>query len=269
MQIDVTCRVLVVAGAASLVGCVDSSSTSNFRPITDADAKQSQQALDQGLEPDTKNPTTASPTLIEPSSPTVDQVAKDETKTGEQKVEVSETKSVESVAAVKPTVDAQPTDATTMAADQSTEPAEKTPPKLLVTEKRFPTTAPDSVLRVSYDDIDPEKIFDLKEVARDTPQYFPQWLRDLNGQRIRIRGFMIPPFQSTDLVGFTLARDTSACCFGPKPKVCYLIDVTMKSGKTTDYIVDRAFDVVGTFEIGDEVAPGKLYTIKDAIVIPR
>ena len=127
------------------------------------------------------------------------------------------------------------------------------------------------LLRVTFDDVDLEKVFEIKEseLSKDTTQHFPQWLRKLDGQKVRMRGFMYPPFQASELVGFTLTRDTSACCFGPNPKVCYLIDVWMKKGKTTDYIENRPFDVVGVFHIGEEVAPGKLYTIDDAVVIPK
>ena len=148
-------------------------------------------------------------------------------------------------------------------------PAEPVVPKLLIAEKTFRTGTPENSLRVSYDDIDPEKIFDIKEIAKDTPKYFPDWLRGLDGKRIRLRGFMIPAFQESGLTHFTLARDTSACCFGPNPKVCYLIEVSMRDGQTTDYIVDRPFDVVGVFHIGDVVSPGKLYTLDDAIVLKK
>ena len=43
----------------------------------------------------------------------------------------------------------------------------------------------------------------------------------------------------------------------------------MRDGQTTDYIVDRPFDVVGVFHIGDVVSPGKLYTLDDAIVLKK
>ena len=172
-----------------------------------------------------------------------------------------------------PAVTATPDNAPQVAKPEATEPAkapaEPVAPKLLITQKTFTTGAPENSLRVSYDDIDPEKIFDIKEIAKDTPKYFPDWLRALDGKRIKLRGFMIPAFQESGLSHFTLARDTSACCFGPNPKVCYLIEVSMRDGQTTDYIVDRPFDVVGVFHIGDVVSPGKLYTLDDAIVLKK
>jgi len=142
-------------------------------------------------------------------------------------------------------------------------------PKLLVAEKNFQPVSSDNAIHLSFDDIDLEKIFDTKEAPKDLPKYFPKWLNSLNGQRVRIRGYMVPTFQADELVAFTLARDTSACCFGPNPKVSYLIEVWMKKGKTSEYIHYRPFDVLGVLHVGTEVTPGRLYTIDDAVVIPK
>lgn len=177
------------------------------------------------------------------------------------------TKSDNSAATVTP--DEPPKVAKTEVTEPAKAPAEPVVPKLLIPHKAFRAGTPENSLRVSYDDIDPELIFDIKEISKDTPQYFPDWLRDLDGKRIKLRGFMLPAFQESGLSHFTLARDTSACCFGPRPKVCYLIEVSMRTGQTTDFVVDRPFDVVGVFHIGDEVSPGKLYTLDDAIVLKK
>ena len=171
--------------------------------------------------------------------------------------------------AVTATPDVDPKVAKPETIEPAKAPAEPVVPKLLITQKTFRSGAPEDSLRVSYDDIDPEKIFDIKEIAKDTPKYFPDWLKALDGKRIKLRGFMIPAFQESGLSHFTLARDTSACCFGPNPKVCYLIEVSMRDGQTTDYIVERPFDVVGVFHIGDVVSPGKLYTLDDAVVLKK
>jgi hypothetical protein len=153
-----------------------------------------------------------------------------------------------------------------------TPPAEPRTITLLVPEQTFTPEGPDEALRVSYDDLDLLKVLNMEPVPVNARDYFPQWLTDLDGQRIRIRGFMYPPFQDTDLPGFVLARDNQICCFGRNPKIYDLIEVSMRAGETTDYINGRPFDVVGQFHIVPEAEDGELYQfyqIDDAVVIDR
>ena len=142
--------------------------------------------------------------------------------------------------------------------------------KVLVPNKEFQEVGPENAIRVSYDDIDLLKVLNMDPVPADCVKYFPDWLKNLDGKRIRLRGFMYPPFQETDLPFFVLARDNAICCFGRDPKRYDVIDVTMRDGETTDYIANRPFDVVGVFHIAPETSQGQLYQlylIDDAIVI--
>ncbi len=144
--------------------------------------------------------------------------------------------------------------------------------KLLVTEKDFPRVPPDRVLRVSFDDLDLLKVLNMEPVPVDAGEYLPDWMRELDGERIRIRGFMLPPLRSTGLPGFKLARDNQICCFGRDPKVYDLIPVFLRDGTTTDYIANRPFDVVGTFYIRPSAYRDtleNLYEIEDAEIIER
>lgn len=144
--------------------------------------------------------------------------------------------------------------------------------KLLVPKQEFRVEGPDQALRVSYDDLDLLKILNMEPVPVDATNYFPEWLSNLNGKPVRIRGFMYPTFESSGIEQFVLARDNQICCFGRDPKVYDLIFVTMKPGKTTDYIPNRPFDVVGTLRIDLQTEGGKplgLYLLEDARVIDR
>lgn len=143
---------------------------------------------------------------------------------------------------------------------------------LLVAENSFQAVGPERAVRVSYDDIDLLKVLNMEPVPVDCADYFPAWLKALDGQRIRIRGFMYPPFEATGLRGFVLARDNDICCFGRDPKRYDVIDVFMRKGVTTDYIQNRPFDVVGVFHIEPEAVRGQLiqlYVIDDATVIAK
>ena len=144
--------------------------------------------------------------------------------------------------------------------------------KILVKNKSFRRVAPNDALQVSYDDIDLLKVMNMEPVTPEAPELMPQWLKDLDGKRIRIRGFMYPPFQQTGNEYFLLARDNQICCFGKNPKIYDLFPVLLKDGVTTDYILNRPFDVVGVFHIKAETIDGELeriYLIDDAIVIDQ
>lgn len=146
--------------------------------------------------------------------------------------------------------------------------------KLLVPERTFQEQGREKALRVTFDDVDLLKVLNMEPVQADAPKLMPSWLKGLDGQRIRLRGFMYPTFQDTDIEVFLLARDNDICCFGRSPKVYDIIKVSMKDGETTDYIQGRPFDVVGIFHIAEEAeiakdALPKLYSMTDAVVISR
>lgn len=138
---------------------------------------------------------------------------------------------------------------------------------LLIPDKKFKAEGPEKALRVSFDDFDLLKVLNMDPVTEDAPSRMPKWLKQLDGKRIRVRGFMYPPFEETGIRGFTLARDNQICCFGRNPLVYDLVDIFMRKGETTDYIQNRPFDVIGVFHIGDSIAPGELYSMDDAIVV--
>jgi hypothetical protein len=142
--------------------------------------------------------------------------------------------------------------------------------QVLVKSKDFRTEGPDGAVRVSYDDIDLLRVINMDPVTPDAPKHMPDWLKDLHGKRIRIRGFMSPAFKQTGLEGFLMGRDNKACCFPGRAKIYDLFPVRLKKGHTTDYIQNRPFDVVGTFQIKPWIEDGellRLYQIVDAEVV--
>jgi len=145
--------------------------------------------------------------------------------------------------------------------------------KLLIPEKSFQREG--GALRVSYDDLDLLKVLNMEPVTAAAPDQFPQWLKDLEGERIRLRGYMRPGELAEELPFFVLARDTQACCFGPNTKAYDIIPVMMREGVTTDYIHLRPFDIVGVLHINVEMDlddPNKvefLYYIDDAVLVQK
>lgn len=166
------------------------------------------------------------------------------------------------------------------AAKGESDKSEKKPPlgqiTVLVPKKDFKTEGKNKALRVSYDDIDIEKVLNTKTLTLDIPKKMPEWQRKLDGQRIRLRGYMHPAsaFQESGIKRFVLCRDTSACCFGPNPTVYYLVEVTMKSGTSTNYLENKAMDVEGVFRIEPHELEGSkekdidhFYYLDDAQVV--
>ena len=155
----------------------------------------------------------------------------------------------------------------------STTAAEPRKVEILIPEKTFRPDGASKALRVSYDDLDLLKVMNMEPVTVDAVEQMPGWLKGLSGQKIRIRGFMYPTFETEGIERFVLARDNQICCFGRDPKVYDLVQVDLRSGKTTNYIpATRAFDVIGRLKIemvseGDK--PFGLYFLEDAEVIDR
>ncbi|GAB4136555.1 MAG: hypothetical protein Tsb009_03680 [Planctomycetaceae bacterium] len=142
--------------------------------------------------------------------------------------------------------------------------------KLLVKDRKFRVEGPENAIRVTYDDINLLKVLNMDPVLPDAHKMFPDWLKNLDGKRIRIRGFMSPSFKSTGLTSFLMGRDNKACCFPGRAKIYDLFPVKLRDGVTTEYIQNRPFDVVGVFQIKPWQEDGewlRLYQIVDAVII--
>jgi hypothetical protein len=70
----------------------------------------------------------------------------------------------------------------------------------------------------------------------------------LDGQRIRIRGYILPTPQRHGIQQFVLVRDNQECCFGPGAALYDCILVEMKPGNTADFTI-RPIAVEGVFNI--------------------
>ena len=142
--------------------------------------------------------------------------------------------------------------------------------QLLIPEKTFRLEKNSNAVRVTYDDIDLLKILNMEPVPVDAVSHFPAWLKEMDGTRIRIRGFMMPTFEATGLKAFTMARDNGICCFVRQPKIYDIIAIELGPGITSEYIEGKPFDVEGVFRIqpeADEKELYRLYRIENARVI--
>jgi len=146
--------------------------------------------------------------------------------------------------------------------------------KLLIPTKEFTQEGKTKALRVTFDDLDLLKVCNMEPVAPDVMNYLPDWLKNLNGQKIILRGWMFPSGRQEGISSFMFVRDNGICCFGRDPKVYDKLAVTMHPGKTTSYIAGRPFDVEATLLIepdieGPEEGMWWLYHLEDARVIDQ
>ncbi len=104
-----------------------------------------------------------------------------------------------------------------------------------------------NALRVQFDNLDLEKVLNMTYIPPFAIDYFPEWMMELDGQKVRLRGYMYTTFDGVD--SFLLCRDLGPCCFGPYPRSDYRIPIHLQEGETTDYIHQTVFEVEGIFHV--------------------
>jgi hypothetical protein len=85
-------------------------------------------------------------------------------------------------------------------------------------------------------------------------EMLPASIEAMAGQRIRIRGFILPTPQKRGIRAFVLVRDNQECCFGPGAALYDCILVEMQTGKTAEFSI-RPVAVEGTFNIREIRGP--------------
>jgi hypothetical protein len=85
-------------------------------------------------------------------------------------------------------------------------------------------------------------------------EMLPEAIAQLAGQRIRIRGFILPTPQKRGIKQFVLVRDNQECCFGPGAALYDCILVEMQPGQTAEFSI-RPVAVEGTFDIQEILGP--------------
>lgn len=120
-------------------------------------------------------------------------------------------------------------------------------------------TAPDAVTPVAKPEQLKDKTFDdIKfDIEPDAPfdrELLTDTIRELDGGRIRIRGYILPTAQSRGIKQFVLVRDNQECCFGPGAALYDCILVTMEPGESTEFSV-RPVAVEGEFTVDEFYGP--------------
>ena len=103
---------------------------------------------------------------------------------------------------------------------------------------------------ITFDDIK----FKMKKGDPFKRTMLSQEIDKLSGNKIRIRGYILPSFKQKGIEQFVLVRDNMQCCFGPGAALFDCIVVQMQPGKGTSFTV-RPVSVEGIFTIEEIKGP--------------
>lgn len=95
-------------------------------------------------------------------------------------------------------------------------------------------------------DIEPGQPFHRKMLSPE--------IEAMAGQKIRIRGYILPTAQKRGFKQFVLVRDNQECCFGPGAALYDCILVELEPGKTAEFSI-RPVAVEGKFDIREFIGP--------------
>ncbi len=102
--------------------------------------------------------------------------------------------------------------------------------------------------------------FDIEPDAPYDAAMLTDPILDLDGEKVRIRGYILPSAQSR-LEQFVLVRDNQECCFGPGAALYDCVLVTMAPGKAAKFSI-RPVAVEGEFALREFRGPdGRLLAI--------
>jgi hypothetical protein len=123
------------------------------------------------------------------------------------------------------------------------------------------TEVPDGHLRISYADLQPPE----RSYAP-----IPDSARDLHGQRVFIKGYVLAGTRKDGIRTFILVRDQGDCCFGGNPKLTDRILVHLKAGHTFTY-TNRVQKLAGRFQLKPglaiDVEGDVIYQLEDAEIL--
>ena len=113
-----------------------------------------------------------------------------------------------------------------------------------------PAAATAAIREITFDDIKLE----MQKGEPFTRDRLTPRVADLERQRVRIRGYILPSFQQSGLTQFVLVRDNQECCFGPGAALHDCVVVRMQPGRTADFSI-RPVAVEGRFRVEELRGP--------------
>lgn len=82
----------------------------------------------------------------------------------------------------------------------------------------------------------------------DALKGMPKRVRDLDGKKVLMTGFMLPIDEVQNIKEFLLVQSLWSCCYGQPPDINGIVRVIMPDDKRTDYFFDP-LKIVGKFKV--------------------
>jgi hypothetical protein len=95
------------------------------------------------------------------------------------------------------------------------------------------------------------------EMAKEDPydaKLLTGEVKKLDGQAVRLKGFILPGFQNSGIKQFVLMRDNMECCFGPGAAIYDSVIVDLKDGPGIEF-TPHVITVEGTFVLREQKGP--------------
>ena len=103
---------------------------------------------------------------------------------------------------------------------------------------------------ISFDTIK----FDIEKGAPFKRDMLTKEIVALEGQLVRIRGYMLPSFQQSGIKKFVLVRDNMECCYGPGAALYDCVIIEMQGSASAEFTV-RPMAVEGVFKVSECKGP--------------
>lgn len=111
----------------------------------------------------------------------------------------------------------------------------------------YATEVPDGFERKSFVRDISKKGFVFDEGASD----YHREVRDLDGRKLFLKGYMYPDGRVVDIRNFILCKDSGDCCFGGNPALTDMIEVVIPEGAEPATYTSGLVSVAGTFKLRD------------------
>lgn len=104
----------------------------------------------------------------------------------------------------------------------------------------YATEVPDGFQRISFSQLEPDA---------KSPRPWSQEAETLAGEKVFVKGYVYPDDQLGEIKRFILVPDMGTCCFGGKPKISDMIQVTLEDPHRVKYSMMRR-SLAGKFQLG-------------------
>lgn len=127
------------------------------------------------------------------------------------------------------------------------------------------TRSADGKFDITFDHIK----FEIPDNELYSPSMLTDQIRKLDGEEVKLRGYIRPSFKQRGLKGFIFVRDNKECCFGPGAALFDCVVVKLAKDQATDYTT-RPVAVTGKFVLKEYIGPDgdvwAIYRMKNASV---